>query len=158
MLYVYGECDGIESKSKFDLSLVNLDIATEELSDFVESSQLEDVLVSGSGDVEIEDISSESLNSDFEQDKDNFSLDILDDVADLPNTEELDSLSEESFVNESNLDVPDSLDTGENTFSTLDFDSNLNLEGWMLILREMSLRMRIMRVENLFILVMTGIM
>ncbi|WP_238614508.1 hypothetical protein [Borrelia turcica] len=128
MLYVYGECDGIESKSKFDLSLVNLDVDSVELSDSVEDSQVEDVLVSGSGDLEFEDISAENLNSDFEQDKDNSSLDILDDVDDLPNTEDLNSLSEESFVNEGNLDISNSLDKGEDTFSALDFDSNLNLE------------------------------
>ncbi|WP_232535928.1 hypothetical protein [Borrelia sp. A-FGy1] len=128
ILYVYGECDGIENKSKFDLSLYNLDVKLVELNDFSKDSQVKNEYIPDSSNLDFEDVTTtKSLKNDFKQDKDNYSLDNLDNIDDLNHAEDLYSLNEKEFINEGNLDISGLLDKGDDTFSALDFESKPNL-------------------------------
>ncbi|WKC57834.1 hypothetical protein [Borrelia sp. P9F1] len=119
ILYVYGECGGVESKAKFDLSLVDLGVSSGEF----DGEQLEGGHFSDSDDLDF----AENLEVGFEQDKDNSSLNTLDDVDSLTSTG---SLGEFSLVNEDSLEegLAGSLNTGDDSSNALDLDSGLDLE------------------------------
>ncbi|WP_199911295.1 hypothetical protein [Candidatus Borreliella tachyglossi] len=131
MLYVYGECDGIENKAKFDLGLINFGVDSGEFSESLENEQLSDKPVLGTSDVDLEEVSVKELDSVLNQDKAD-ALDVsLDNVDDLLNSSELDPVSEDSIINKDDQDMSfDSWDSDHKELvdDTLDFDSNLNLD------------------------------
>ncbi|WP_259662752.1 hypothetical protein [Borrelia miyamotoi] len=132
LLYVYGECDGITNKSKFDLKLINLVANSEELSSSLESVKLDDLPVSfsdlenGEGDVK-------ELEGTFEQNQEDSSLDDrLDSIDNLLDSQNL-FVDERFSSNERNLNLlSNSLSSDSDTNDTLldenlGSDSNLNL-------------------------------
>ncbi|UGQ17063.1 hypothetical protein [Borrelia sp. RT1S] len=124
ILYVYGECGGFESKVRFDLSLLNLGINSGEF----DGEQLKDMIVPDAGDLDIRGGVSENLDGMFEQDKDNSSSNVLDNVDNLPNTGDLYSLGESSLVNEENLEGTGSPNTGDDSSSALELESGTDLK------------------------------
>ncbi|WP_445435880.1 hypothetical protein [Candidatus Borreliella tachyglossi] len=121
MLYVYGECDGVENKAKFDLGLINFGVDSGEFSGSLENEQLSDRPVLGTSDVDLEEVSVKELDSVLNQDKAD-ALDVsLDNVDDLLNFSELDPVSEDrdfdSNLNVENLDIE---------FKRDNFESNVN--------------------------------
>ncbi|UER67451.1 hypothetical protein LKV13_01310 [Borrelia sp. BU AG58] len=112
MLYVYGECGGVESRSRFDLSLLNLGVDSGRFG----GSQIKKKPASGSGDLKPEDESAESLGVDFSEN--DFSPDS---VGNLLDEKELYSFDETRLVNEGETDV-------SNSFGALDFSSDFILE------------------------------
>lgn len=126
MLYVYGECDGIANKSKFDLSSINLAVGSEEISD-LESAKSSDSPVGFSGVERGEEFVKEFGSVAGQYD----SLDgDLDNFNDLPNSQNL-SADEELFSNENNFDLlSDSLNSDNGTLVSENLDSDLNLENF----------------------------
>lgn len=128
MLYVYGECDGIANKSKFDLSLINLAVDSEEIND-LESAKSSDLPVGFSGVEREEEFVKEFGSVAGQYD----SLDgDLDNFNDLPNSQNL-SADEKLFSNENNFNLlSDSLNSDNGTLvsENLDSDSDLNLENF----------------------------
>ncbi|WP_235048166.1 hypothetical protein [Borrelia persica] len=132
ILYVYGECDGISNKTKFDLSLMNLSFKSNEVdSDSVEIDKSND-LPSAFDDMDNKENFIKNFDSIVEE-KQDYPLN-LDNVNDLSDSQELplnkDLLSKEDDLNllldSSNV----TNDTDDNTLlsevsKSLDSDSNL---------------------------------
>ncbi|ACH93215.1 uncharacterized conserved protein [Borrelia duttonii Ly] len=129
MLYVYGECDGITNKTKFDLSLMSLSVNTNEVNgDSLNSDKVDDL------PIDFQDTNrKESFDSIVEEKQDD-SLDFdLSNVNDLSNSKDL------LLKKENDLDlVVDSLnltnDMDEHALLSegskeLDSESNVNLEN-----------------------------
>ncbi|AGT27256.2 hypothetical protein bmLB2001_000253 [Borrelia miyamotoi] len=135
LLYVYGECDGITNKSKFDLKLINLVANSEELSSSLESVKSDDLTVSFS-DLENGEGGVRRLEGILEQNQEDSSLDdLLDSVDNLLDSQNL--FVEEKFSsNERNLNLlSNSLSSDSDTNDTLldenlSSDSNLNLRNF----------------------------
>ncbi|BDU63059.1 hypothetical protein BOFE_05990 [Candidatus Borrelia fainii] len=130
MLYVYGECDGIVNKSKFDLSLINFAVGSEKINDLESSAKSSDLPVGFSG-VERKEEFVEEFGSVAGRQYD--SLDgNLDNFNDLPNSQNL-SADEKLFSNENNFNLlSDSLnpDNGTLVSENFDSDSDINLENF----------------------------
>ncbi|QFP48173.2 hypothetical protein O5404_02990 [Borrelia miyamotoi] len=137
LLYVYGECDGITNKSKFDLKLINLVASSEELSTSLESVKSDDLPVSFN-DLENGEGGVKGLEGILGQNQEDSSLDeqLLDSVDNLFNSQNL--FVEEKFSsNERNLSLlsnslsSDSSDTNDTLLDeNLSSDSNLNLRNF----------------------------
>ncbi|WP_235048048.1 hypothetical protein [Borrelia hispanica] len=134
MLYVYGECDGITNKTKFDLSLMSLSIKSNEVNgDSLNSGKVDDLPI---------DFKDTNLKESFDsivEEKQDESLDFnLNDVNDLSNSKDL-PLNKDLLSKENDLDlVVDSLnltnDINEHVLLSeeskeLDSGSNLDLEN-----------------------------
>ncbi|WP_241763500.1 hypothetical protein [Borrelia hermsii] len=127
MLYVYGECDGITNKSKFDLSLINLAVGSGEIS--LENAKSNDLPIRLS-EAKHEERFSEEFGSVVEQDG---SLDVgLDNVDSLFDPQSL-FTNEKLSSNENNLNLlSDSLSLDNDTLvsENLNSESNINLENF----------------------------
>ncbi|ASQ29065.1 hypothetical protein CDQ96_01285 [Borrelia miyamotoi] len=135
LLYVYGECDGITNKSKFDLKLINLVANSEELSSSLESVKSDDLPVSFS-DLENGEGRVRRLEGILEQNQEDSSLDDrLDSVDNLLDSQNL-FVDEKFSSNERNLNLlSNSLSSDSGTNDTLldenlSSDSNLNLRNF----------------------------
>ncbi|UCP01289.1 hypothetical protein [Borrelia hermsii] len=127
MLYVYGECDGITNKSKFDLSLINLAVGSGEIS--LEDAKSNDLPIRFS-EAKHEEGFAEEFGSVVEQDG---SLDVgLDNVDSLFDPQSL-FTNEKLSSNENNLNLLSdslSLDNDILVSENLNSESNLNLENF----------------------------
>ncbi|AHH13759.1 Hypothetical protein BHW_0089100 [Borrelia hermsii MTW] len=127
MLYVYGECDGITNKSRFDLSLINLAVGSGEIS--LEDAKSNDLPIKLS-DVEHEESVLKEFGSVVGQDG---SLDVgLDNVDSLIDPQSL-FTNDKLSSNENNLNLlSDSLSLDNDTLvsENLNSDPNLNLENF----------------------------
>ncbi|AHH03230.1 Hypothetical protein BHY_0279 [Borrelia nietonii YOR] len=127
MLYVYGECDGITNKSRFDLSLINLAVGSGEIS--LEDAKSNDLPIKLS-DVEHEESVLKEFGSVVGQDG---SLDVgLDNVDSLIDPQSL-FTNDKLSSNENNLNLLSdslSLDNDILVSENLNSDPNLNLENF----------------------------
>ncbi|AHH05155.1 hypothetical protein BmHG_00268 [Borrelia miyamotoi] len=135
LLYVYGECDGITNKSKFDLKLINLVANSEGLISSLESLKSDDLPVSFS-DLENGEGGVKGLEGILGRNQEDSYLDErLDSVDNLLDSQNL-FVDERFSSNERNLNLlSNSLSSDSDTNDTLldenlSSDSNLNLRNF----------------------------
>ncbi|WP_025407921.1 hypothetical protein [Borrelia coriaceae] len=135
MLYVYGECDGITSKSKFDLSLMSLSVASDKISDSLEDASSNNLSVGfsglehkedfvkefggGVGHNSFSDVGLDNVNSSFENQN------LFANEKSSNNEDDL-SLLTESLNSDNNVSVNENLNS----------ESDLNLENFDFGLQE----------------------
>ncbi|WP_233275044.1 hypothetical protein [Borrelia anserina] len=128
ILYVYGECDEIASKSKFDLSSISLDVNSGNIGDSFENAKSNDLPVNFSSvDRDRENEFVKELDNVVVQEQDDSLGDNIDNLLDSQDLFEDEKLSS----NIENLDLlSDSLSTDNDTLASesLNSDSNLGLE------------------------------